>query len=213
MNDVVITNFGLVINNSEIEKQLKVKNLKTNVVFISSAVASMVSDRPNSAEVSDDVFKIQIVGQNHNKSYSICDFLLEKILKTNNCRILEYFKLKKYVVNNYLIKLKENKISNLMKCGALITKNGIIFRKMGINDSHIQTFDRDFVGFYVNLNSSGNIIFKNNDNKTILIKFILGKIPLLCFKSENVFKTAESKQICYEMANNLCSKDAEIIFC
>jgi len=213
MNDVVITNFGLVINNSEIEKQLKVKNLKTNLVFISSAVASMVNDRPNSTEVSDDVFKIQIVGQNHNKSYSICDFLLEKILKSNNNRILEYFKLQKYTINNYLIKFKENKISNLMKCGALITKNGIIFRKMGINDSHIQTFDRDFIGFFVNLNSTGNIVYKNNEDKIISIKFIIGKIPLLCFKSENAFKTVESKQICCEMANNLCSKDAEIIYC
>ena len=104
---------------------------------------------------------------------------------------------------------------HLSKCGVLIKNNEVEqFRIMNINDTHIQQFDRDFIGYFLYINFLGKMKFFY-DKKEIdeEINFIFNKIPILFLKSENAFKNAGNKNITISMINKFSGqKNIDVIF-
>jgi len=174
----------------------------------------MINDRPKIEDVSEDVFNLRILSKDLKKSYGISDFIIEKSVKSNLNMLKAYFNSLGLKFDGYKTFLKDFKVSSLSKCGALIKNEEIIqARLMGINDSHIVQFDRDFIGYFLNINFSGKITFFLNKNPLeVNIPFSFSRIPLLSFKSENAFKNDFNKKITVKMLKKLTDETIECLF-
>jgi hypothetical protein len=211
---ISLSNGGLIINSDVENFFLKFNNIKSNYGFISSAVASMVGDKPENEEITRDVYKIKIVDSENNSSVTLPYFIISKSFKNNFPNINEYLKLLNKKANGFNISIEDFKIANLKKCGILIKNDEIVdYRFMGINDTHIQQYHRDFLGFYLDFNFKGSIkLLLNNLLIDEEIKFQFSRIPLLSFKSENAFKNKMNRKFTIMMLQHFSGKSVDPIF-
>ncbi|HOV14232.1 MAG TPA: hypothetical protein PK771_08110 [Spirochaetota bacterium] len=214
---VILSTGGFVVKDLFLNRQkidFKTSPVRINIGFISSAVASMINDKPKVEDVTQDVTNLKILSTDSLKSYKLTDFIIEQAIKSNLEIIKEYFNFLNLFFDSYKSDIKDLKISSLSKCGALID-DGFIkqVRIMGINDSHILQFDRDFIGYFLNFSFSGKVLFfyqkKPVEPK---INFAFNKIPLLSFKSENAFKNQPNKKVTSDMLKKLTNQNISEYF-
>jgi hypothetical protein len=196
MKKIFLSNSGLIVNDNNIS----LNNVKFNFGFISSATSSMVNDIPDHSEIRKDVHNIKIADSEINMCLDIPMFCVKWIIRKNKNSINEYLKSLNKYSDGYSIDLKEFNITNVSKCGAQFHDGQLKqIRLMPLKETHFEQFDRDFLGFFLNINFKGKITFKNNKADIEHINFIFTRIPLLCFKSENAIKNNFKKNISIEM--------------
>jgi len=173
----------------------------------------MVGDKPVHGDILNDVLNIKLVMNNTNKSVNIPNFLITKSLSDNMDNFRAYFTKMGKNPSKYSYIFKDFKIANLKKSGIKLL-NGVIidYRLMNINDTHIQEYDRDFLGFYLEINIFGEIKFDLNNNLMETIKFQFTKQPILSLKSENGLKNENNKKNCELMIKKFSGKNINPIF-
>ncbi len=209
--NLLLSNGGLVIKDATLlnNSPFLTSPQRINLGFISSAVASMINDKPKIDQVTEDVKNLQILSEDSLRSYKLTLFILDKSIKLNLAILREFFSKKNLNFDSYSVTPKDLKVSNLSKCGALVIDGSIKqVRLMGINDAHILQFDRDFIGYFLFFSFSGKILFFYKKKLLdIKINYSFSKIPLLSFKSENAFKNQQNRDITYDILINLTNKN------
>jgi|WetSurMetagenome_2_1015567.scaffolds.fasta_scaffold572933_2 hypothetical protein len=201
MRKILVSNSGLIVNGSGIKN-----NIGFNFGLVCSATPAMINDIPDPELIKNEVSKIRIVDIEINKSLTIPIFCILWTLRKNNSSLSDLLKLEKINSSKFSINPLDFNITGISKCGALLKSDTLSqVRRMALNDTHFQNFDKDFLSYFLYINFSGKLRFTENTNDYLKINFT--RIPLLCFKSENAFCNVTSKEISGNMIKCITGKN------
>lgn len=210
----VLSNSGFIIKTDEGESSApNVENraVSFNAGFITSATNSMVNDHPSVAAIEHDVLRFQV--QQGNSSLPLINYIVNELLKANNKKIGEYFKVNGKRVSGWKMEIKQFKLMAAHKTGVMIEEGEVrMVKLLNLKDSHPVQFSRDFIGYYFELSIKGRLIFKSGSQVAERTELQISRIPLLAFKSNNSITNAKARKMSEEILFKLVGKTLQVIY-